>query len=219
MVDFERARKAMVDNQLRTSNITDRRLLAVMGWIPRERFVPAERHSLAYIDEAHPLQADRTRRALSAPAPFARLVQLAAIQHGDKVLDLGCGTGYSTAVLAALADHVVGVDDQPELVTQARDNLQAMGIANATILEAALQTGAPGHGLFDAIMVEGVVDAAPEPLFAQLADGGRLVVLIRRGVTSVANVFVKSGDDVAGRPEFDASLPPLADPEVDKFIF
>jgi protein-L-isoaspartate(D-aspartate) O-methyltransferase len=146
-------------------------------------------------------------------------VQLAAIQHGDKILDLGCGTGYSTAVLAALADHVVGVDDQPDLVAQARDNLQALGIGNATIVEAALQSGAPGHGPFDVIMVEGVVDAAPEPLFGQLAEGGRLVVLLRRGATSVANLFVKSGNEVAGRPEFDASLPPLADPGVDEFVF
>lgn len=219
MVDFERARKAMVDNQLRTSNITDRRLLKVMGQVPRERFVPADRRSLAYIDEAHPLQADRTRRALSSPAPFAKLVQLAGVGHTDKVLDLGCGTGYSTAVLAALADQVVGVDDQPDLVAGAKANLEALGVPNATIVEASLEQGAPGHGPFDAIVVEGVVDAVPEALYAQLADGGRLVVLIRRGATSVANVFVKSGEDVAGRPEFNASLPPLADPDIDEFIF
>lgn len=219
MVDFERARKAMVDNQLRTSNITDRRLLAVMGRVPRERFVPADRQSLAYIDEAHLLQADRTRRALSAPAPFAKLVQLASIQHTDKVLDLGCGTGYSTAVLAALADHVVGVDDQPDLVEKARDNLQTLGVGNATIMEASPKIGAPGQEPFDAIVVEGVVDAVPDALFAQLAEGGRLVALIRRGATSVANLFVKSGNDVAGRPEFDASLPPLADAGGDEFVF
>jgi protein-L-isoaspartate(D-aspartate) O-methyltransferase len=219
MVDFERARKAMVDNQLRTSNITDRKLLAIMGRVPRERFVPADRRSLAYIDEAHLLQGNRTRRALSAPAPFAKLVQLASIQHGDKVLDLGCGTGYSTAVLAELAEHVVGVDDQPELIGQARENLQALGRDNVTMVEASLETGAPEHGPFSVIVVEGAVDAVPEALFGQLADGGRLVSLIRRGATSVANLFVKTGEDVAGRPEFNASLPPLADPDTDEFVF
>lgn len=219
MVDFERARKAMVDNQLRTSNITDRRLLAVMGRVPRERFVPAGRQSLAYIDEAHPLQADSARRFLAAPAPFAKLVQLAGIQRTDRVLDLGCGTGYSTAVLAALAEFVVGVDDQPELVAQARDNLQALEIGNAAIVEASPGIGAPGEGPFNVIVVEGMVDAAPEALFPQLADGGRLVALIRRGATSVANLFVKSGDDVAGRPEFDASMPPLSEPSGNEFIF
>jgi len=219
MVDFERARKAMVDNQLRTSNITDRRLLAVMGQVPRELFVPADRRSLAYIDDAHALQADRTRRALSAPAPFAKLVQLAGIQHTDKVLDLGCGTGYSTAVLAALAEHVIGVDDKPDLVAQADSNLQSLGIENTTIVKGSLEIGVPGHGPFDAIVVEGVVDAVPEALFGQLAEAGRLVALIRRGATSVANLFVKSGNDVAGRPEFDASLPPLAEPGGDEFVF
>lgn len=219
MVDFERARKAMVDNQLRTSNITDRRLLAVMGKVPRERFVPADRKSLAYIDEAHPLQAERTRRALSAPAPFAKLVQLAGIQHTDKVLDLGCGTGYSTAVLVALAAEVVGIDDQADLVAQAEANLRALGIENATIVEGSLETGVPAHGPFDAIVVEGVIEAVPEALFGQLAEAGRLVALIRRGATSVANVFVKSGKDVAGRPEFNANLPPLAEPGADEFVF
>lgn len=220
MVDFAHARKAMVDNQLRTSNITDRRLLAVMGQVPRERFVPAERQTLAHIDGAHLLQPGRSGRALPAPAPFAKLVQLAGLRHTDRILDLGCGTGYSTAVLAALAAHVVALDDQADLAALARDNLQALGIDNAMIIEAPLAEGAPGHAPFDVIIVEGVVDAVPAALFGQLADGGRLVALIRRGATAVANLFVKSGKDVAGRAEFNASLPPLGGPAVeDEFIF
>lgn len=219
MVDFGRARKAMVDNQLRTSAITDRTLLAVMGRIPRERFVPKDRESLAYIDEPHLLQPGRSKRALAAPAPFARLVQLAEIHRTDRVLDLGCGSGYSAAVLAALAGHVVAVDDQPDLVTLTRDNLQGLGIGNVTVAEASLSVGAPELGPFDAILVEGAVAALPHALFDQLADGGRLVALMQRGATSVANLFVKTGDDVAGRPVFNASLPPLADPGDDRFVF
>ena len=219
MVDYGRARKAMVDNQLRTSAITDRTLLAVMGRIPRELFVPADRETLAYIDEPHLLQPGPTKRALSAPAPFAKLVQLAGIHPTDRVLDLGCGSGYSTAVLAALAEHVVGVDDQPELAAMARANLAGLGIENATISEASLSAGVPQQGPFDVIVVEGVVDAVPEALFEQLADGGRLVALISGDATSVANLFVKSGNDVAGRPVFNASLPPLAGPGEDTFVF
>lgn len=220
MTDFERARRAMVDSQLRTSSVTDRRLLAAMGKLPRERFVPLERQALAYIDEAHLLQPGKSVRALSAPAPFAKLVQLADVQHGDKVLDMGCGTGYSTAVLAALAGHVVGLEDHPELAALARQNLQALGIGNAEIIEAPLDQAAAAPGPFDAIVVEGAVEEVPEALFDQLADGGRLVVLIRRGATAVANLFVKSGKDVAARPDFDASLPPLVPPDTSEdFVF
>lgn len=220
MTDFARARQAMVDSQLRTSNVTDRRLLAAMGHLPRERFVPAERRSLAYIDEAHPLLPGRSRRSLPAPAPFAKLVQLADLQHNDRVLDLGCGTGYSTAVLAALAAQVVGVEDRPELAALARENLQALGIPNAQIVEAPLDLASAARGPFDVIVVEGAVDAAPEALFGRLADGGRLVVLIRRGATAVAHLFVKSGKDVAARADFDANLPPLADSDAyEPFVF
>jgi protein-L-isoaspartate(D-aspartate) O-methyltransferase len=220
MTDFERARKAMVDSQLITNSVSDRRLLAAMGQLPRERFVPPGRQSLAYIDEVHPLQPGKSRRALAAPAPFAKLVQLADLQHGDRVLDLGCGTGYSTAVIAALAGQVVGVEDHPELAALARENLQALGIDNAEIIEAPLDRVAAASGPFDAIVVEGAVEEVPETLFDRLADGGRLVVLIQRGATAVANLVVKSGGDVAARVDFNASLPPLAEPAGrDDFVF
>ena len=220
MTDFERARKAMVDSQLITNSVSDRRLLAAMGQLPRERFVPPGRQTLAYIDEAHPLQQGKSRSALAAPAPFARLVQLADLQHGDRVLDLGCGTGYSTAVIAALAGQVVGVEDHPELAAMARQNLQALGINNAEIVEAPLDRVAAAPGPFNAIVVEGAVEEVPETLFDRLADGGRLVVLIQRGATAVANLFVKSGRDVAARVDFNASLPPLAEPAGrDDFVF
>jgi len=220
MIDFERARKVMVDSQLRTSNVSDKRLLVAMGQVPRERFVPAERRPLAYIDGEHPLQPGRSRRALAAPAPFARLVQLAAVQPQDRVLDLGCGTGYSTAVLAALAAEVVGVEEHPELAAQARENVAALGIANATIVEPPLQHAPAAHDPFDVIVVEGAVDMVPDELVARLADGGRLVALVRRGPAAVANLFVKSGKEVAARADFDGTLPPLADRAAEEpFVF
>jgi protein-L-isoaspartate(D-aspartate) O-methyltransferase len=206
MSDYSRARTVMVDNQLRTSNVTDRRLLAVMGRVPREIFVPENRRVLAYIDEAHPLGGDRY---LAPPAPFARLVQLAEIDEADRVLDIGCGTGYSTAVLAGLAAEVVGVENNAELAAKARANLAELGVGNASIVEAELLAGPKGKGEFDVVLVEGALSAAPESLFAQLRDGGRLVALIRSGPTASANVFVKSGRDVAARAEFNTTLPPL----------
>src|SRR3569623_1975426 len=117
MVDFARARQTMVDNQLRSNAVSNLRLLAVMGEAPRERFVPVGRRNLAYIDEDVPLGVGE--RALSAPAPFARLVQLAGIGPDDAILDLGCATGYSAAVLARLGRSVVAVEPEPALAAAA----------------------------------------------------------------------------------------------------
>lgn len=220
MSDYSRARTVMVDNQLRTSNITDRRLLAVMGQVPREIFVPENRRALAYIDEAHLLAASPSPRYLAPPAPFARLVQLAEIGEADRVLDIGCGTGYSTAVLAGLAAEVVGVESDAGLAAKARTNLAGLNVANAAIVEADLLVGPKAKGDFDVVLVEGALTAAPESLFAQLRDGGRLVALIRSGPTASANVFVKSGRDVAARAEFNTTLPPLeAAKQAPQFVF
>lgn len=212
MVDFERARKVMVENQLRTYSITDRRVLAAMAEVPRERFVPEERRALAYFDGAHKLDvATGARRYLSAPAPFARLVQLASINSSDAVLDLACGPGYSTAVLARLAPTVVGIESEPDLVAMALANLEALGVGNAAIIEGSIASGARSKAPFDVIIMEGAVESVPDALFAQLRDGGRLVAIIRKNVTAVANLFVRSGDDVAARPDFDANLPALGE--------
>lgn len=217
MVDFERARQVMVDNQLRTSNVTDRRLLAAMGSIARENFVPVSRQGLAYIDEAHDLGHGR---AMPAPAPFAKLVQLAEIQPTDAVLDLGAGLGYSTAVLAQLAHEVVGVESDETLAAEARKALVAAGVSNAEIVVSAFDDAQPHARGFDVIVLEGTVDEIPHGLFKLLRDGGRLVAMIRRGPTAVANVFVKTGDTVNSRAEFNTSLPPLtAAKKADEFVF
>ena len=209
MTDFARVRKMMVENQLRTSNITDKRVLAVMGEVPREMFVPEARRDLAYIDEAHRLPAEGAPRYLPPPAPFGRLLQIAGINTGNTVLDLGCGTGYSTAVLANLAIKVVAVETDASLAAVAEANLAALSIHNVTVIVGPVELGAAKHGPFDVIMLEGAVDAVPPALFAQLRDEGRLVALVRQGATAVANVYVKSGGDVAARGEFNASLPSL----------
>ena len=220
MTDFAQARKAMVDHQLRTSDITDRRLLAAMGKVPREAFVPEARRSLAYVDRPQQLVEEPGGRALPAPTPFARLVQLAGVGPGDRVLDIGCGSGYSTAVLAELAATVVGVEATAALAETARTNLAALGIGNAEVVEAPLDAGAPGQGPYDVIIIGGEVASVPEALQAQLADGGRLVAVVRGRGIGVAHRFVRVGDDVAAHASFDANMPPLtvAGPS-DRFVF
>ncbi len=209
MVDFESARRTMVDTQLRTNNIMDRRVLGAMGEVPRELFVPESRRELAYIDDAHALTSGANPRYLPPAAPFGRLLQLAGLSGDDHVLDVGCASGYSTAVLARAAKRVVGVDDNAELVGQARAALQQLGASNATIIEGAPGEGHAGEAPYDLIVIEGVVETVPQVLFDQLKDGGRLVALIRTGATAVAHYYVRTDQGVASRADFNAMLPPL----------
>ncbi|MBI4923153.1 MAG: protein-L-isoaspartate O-methyltransferase [Devosia nanyangense] len=217
MTDFDHARKTMVDNQLRTANVTDRRVLAAMGEVPRERFVPGARRALAYIDEAQPLS---PTRKLGAPAPFAKLVQLAAVSHTDRVLDLGCGTGYSAAVLARLAAHVVAVETDPALAAAARKTLAELEVGNVGVVEGALETAGGADGPYDVIVIEGALEEVPDALLAQLKPEGRLAALIAApGRPAVAHLFVRSGEGIAAKAEFDAVLPPLAPRRDDRFVF
>ena len=217
MTDFAYARKTMVDNQLRTGAITDRRLLTAMGEVPREKFVPATRQALAYIDEAQPISATRK---LGPPAPFARLVQLASVEHTDRVLDLGCGTGYSAAVLGQLSAEVVAVEDDAALAASARKVLADLGAGNVSVVEGALDRAGAAQGPYDVIVVEGTVPEVPVGLFDQLKPEGRLVASIGApGKVSVAHLFAKSGKGIAARADFDARMPPLMQVKDDSFVF
>jgi protein-L-isoaspartate(D-aspartate) O-methyltransferase len=220
MTDFARARTTMVDTQLRTSDVTDRRILGVMGRVPREQFVPAAWQDLAYIDEEIPLGVGNPPRHMSAPAPFARLVQLADISETDEVLLLGCGTGYSAAVLGGLAAHVVAVEPDATLAAQAKTNLAAVGASNVDVRTGTIEGGGSAKGPFDVIFLEAVVPDVPKGLLGQLKDHGRLVAIIGSGMTAVAHVFVRSGRDIAGRADFNARLPALPEPQrEDTFVF
>lgn len=207
MIDFAFARRTMVDNQLRTSGITDWRILDVMNRVPREIFVPEERRALAYIDENVKLSAERT---MLAPASLGRLIQLAEVGPQDKVLDVGCGTGYSTAVLAGLAGSVIGLEDDAGLAAVANDALETQGIANAEVVVGALENGAPKSAPFDVIIIEGAVDQVSAMLLRQLGDEGRLITVHGHGNAAVAHVYVKSGKDISSRPAFNASIPAIA---------
>lgn len=218
MTDFEGARARMVDNQLRTSAVTDWRLLAQMGAVPRELFVPASRQAIAYIDDVQWLGEPATQRFIAPPATFAKLAQLAEITEADSVLDICAATGYSTAVIAGLAAAVVGIERDAGLAATARANLAQLNIANARVV--AGDIAAVGGEQFDVVMVEGALDSVPDAFFAAVKDGGRLVALIRGGGVAVANVFVKTGKSIAARGEFNATLPPLyAALPAEEFVF
>lgn len=208
MIDFDRARRAMVDNQLRTTGVTDRRILGVMGQVPREIFVPEHRQVLAYADSPHELPGP-SGRSLPPPVPFALMLQLASIGPQDSVLDVGTGTGYSAAVISRLAGSVTALESDEELLAAAHANLAAVEAPNVTLMRGQLLGGAPKQGPFDVILVEGTVDEVPDALLRQLKEGGRLVALVRTGAAAAANVFVRHGTEFSPRVEFNATMPPL----------
>ena len=166
MIDFERRRLTMVETQIRPNEVTDPRLLAALRAVPRERFVPGELRTLAYMDEGievFPSIDGAPARFLLAPMVLARLVQLAAVEPHDRVLDVGCATGYSTAVLAGLGRAVIGLEPEPELAHAARGALLALGIGNVDIVEGPLGQGYRAGGPYDVILLNGSVPEPPSP--------------------------------------------------------
>ncbi|RUT32670.1 methyltransferase domain-containing protein [Arsenicitalea aurantiaca] len=210
MVDFEHARRVMVDTQLRPGGITDRRVLAAMGRVPREVFVPEARRELAYIDDLQALDADTGPRALPAPAALAKLLQLAEIRSTDRVLDVACGTGYSTAVVSALGQEVVGLEPDTALADQAREAIGLLGLGNARIVAGWLDALA-GEEPFDVVVVGAAAGQLPQELFDLIAPGGRLVAVVQDGVASAASLHVKSASGVAAREAFNLYLPPIGE--------
>lgn len=204
MTDFAQSRRKMVDNQLRTNDVTDHRILDAMEWVPRERFVPASKQAVAYIDEEVPVDTSASR-CLMKPHLFGKLVQLAEVRPGDMVLAVGVGTGYAAAVLSRLAGTVVAVEENPDLARKAGEILVELGIENAAVIEAKLPEGCPSEGPYDVILVDGAVDVLPDSLLAQLKDGGRLVVIEGRGGAAAARIYRASSGAVSSRFGFNAS--------------
>jgi protein-L-isoaspartate(D-aspartate) O-methyltransferase len=212
MIDSKQQRLNMVESQVRPSDVTDRRIIRAMLEVPREVFVPASLQALAYMDEAVPAAegvGGRPGRCLLAPRTFAKLVQLAEVGPDAVVMDVGCATGYSTAVLARLAKAVVAVEVDAALAVRATQTLRQLGVSNAAVIEGALENGAASHAPFDAILLEGAVPRIPRELLEQLKDGGRLVAVIADGAFGCAQVWRRAGKVFDARPVFDAGAPPL----------
>ena len=206
--DFQEQRIKMVDGQVRTTDVTDTAILDAMLAVPREIFVPENWKPLAYIDEDIEIA---PARYLMEPSPFARLLQLAGLRGGDNVLDVGCGTGYSCAVLSKIVASVTGLESDPSLAAAARDNLAKLGCANVEIAEGSLAGGHAGSAPFDVILVNGAVDEVPSALLDQLADGGRLVTVVGQGNAGRATFYLKENGIVSSRRGFNTAVMPLAE--------
>jgi protein-L-isoaspartate(D-aspartate) O-methyltransferase len=166
-------RERMVERQLRRRGIEDERVLAAMGRVPRELFVLPEQRGAAYGDNALPIGHGQT---ISQPYMVARICSELQLEGGERVLDVGAGSGYQAAVLAELAAEVTAVEVIPELAEQARANLAAAGYAQVEVIAGDGALGLPEHAPFDAIAVAAAAPEPPPALYEQLAEGGRLVV-------------------------------------------
>jgi protein-L-isoaspartate(D-aspartate) O-methyltransferase len=206
MLDFAAARRMMVDCQVRTSDVTDLRLIAAMLAVPRERFVPKASAELAYLDADLPVEAGRS---LIKPMVLAKLLQAAEIGETDRVLVVGCATGYSAAVIQHVGGAVVALEQDPGLAQLAKDNLQALGTSNITVVVGPLVGGWPAAAPYEVILLDGAVEDVPQALLRQLKEGGRLLAVVGRPPLSKATLFRSTGSESSSRLIFDATAPGL----------
>ena len=207
MSDMSAARHHMVECQVRTSDVTDKRITDIMGRLERERFVPAAKLPLAYADACVEV---KPGRFLPDPRNFGKLLQLAEVRESDRILDVACATGYSSAVLAALSADVVALEEDEELAKFAAPALRACEKRGRLygVVEPH-RNGAPSQAPFDLIFVNGAVEEIPSAWVEQLKEGGRMVVILRDGPVGKANLCVRKGGALSRRVAFDATVPIL----------
>ncbi|NTJ64224.1 protein-L-isoaspartate O-methyltransferase [Agrobacterium rhizogenes] len=205
-MDFEAARVKMVENQIRTTDVTSHSVLNAFFAVPRENFVPEKSKLLAYVDcdiEVAP------GRFLMEASPLAKLLQLGAITKDDKVLDVGCGTGYVSAVLSLVAGKVIALESNEELAAQAKANLAAFGYDNVTVVGGDLEKGHAGNAPYDVIFLNGSIEQLPQGLLDQLGEDGRLITVIGYGHAARATVFMRERGAFSENVFFNASIKPL----------
>jgi protein-L-isoaspartate(D-aspartate) O-methyltransferase len=195
----------MVASQILANDVTDERLLAAFGDVGRECFVPVGKRALAYADSLVEVE---PQRWMPDPRTFAKLLRLAEILPSDTVLDVGCTTGYSTAVLSRVASRVVGLEENADCVRMASETAAAPNVA---FVQGPLAEGYRKMAPYDVIVVNGAIEIAPRELLEQLAEGGRLVAIFQNGSQGHAVVYLKEAGRVGRRIAFDASLPVLAE--------
>lgn len=221
MIDYARARRTMVDTQIRVNDVTDSRIVDALMAVPREAFVPEARRVLAYLDDDLPLNdpsGGRAGRFLMEPMVFARMLQAAGIGETDRVLDVGSASGYSAAVLARLAGSVVALEEDESLAAEARRLVGTL--PGVTVTTGPLADGAASLGPFDAIILQGAAEQVPSVLLDQLADGGRLVAVVGAGRAARCLVHERRAGEISVRAAFDAAIPPLPGFEAPRgFVF
>ena len=210
MSGFSTARQKMVDGQVRTNDVTDRRILDTMLGLPREDFVPEDKRALAYLDlDLDVAPAGSAKRFLVKPVLTAKMLQAADIAAADNVLIVGCATGYAGAIAAKLAEKVTATESDPALVTKGNEILAQLGLSNVTFKVAEAAAGDPEGAPYDVIILNGATEVTPETLYGQLKVGGRLVGVFAMSRPARAMIVTHSHGDFGNRALFDAAAPVL----------
>lgn len=212
MMDFETARLKMVESQIRTTDVTSHSVLNAFLAVPREAFVPEKLKGLAYLDndvEICPASAGKAARYLMQASPLAKLLQLAAIGKDDVVLEVGAGTGYTSALLSRLAGSVVALECDEGLAAAAGAALSELTYGNVSVVTGPLEKGHAAGAPYDLIFVNGAVEQVSTDLFDQLRDDGRLVVVQGFGNSARASVFVRERGAISENTFFNASVKAL----------
>lgn len=204
MTDFARLRQQFVDNQIRPSEITDRELVQAILAVPREIFLGPAEQPFAYSDLELPMSPGAAGRRMIDPVQLARLLQVLSVGREFNVMVIGCGTGYSAALLSRLAGRVIAVEEHQELAAAAAANLRSLGAANAKVVQAKLTEGHPEEAPYDAILVDGGAELVPDSLIAQLKPGGQLAVIERQEGISRAMLYERFGEGASKWPQFEA---------------
>ncbi|HHS94318.1 MAG TPA: protein-L-isoaspartate O-methyltransferase [Rhodobacterales bacterium] len=207
MSESSALRTMMVDTQVRPSNVTKYPVIEAMLAVPREAFVPHALREAAYADAPVTLESGRV---VLEPRSFAKMLDALDIQQGDLVLDLGCGLGYSAAILARMADFVVALEDDAAAAEEAERRLSAAGVDNVAVIAGALNQGAPKHAPYDVIVLEGGAEKIPEAILDQLKEGGRIAALFVEGRVGAVRIGHKHKGHVDWTFAFNAWAPVLA---------
>lgn len=206
MTDFAQRRVTMVDTQVRPADVTRFPIIDAMLAVPREEFVPAEARETAYMDDNIDLGGGRV---ILAPRTLAKLLESIDIQPDELVLDLGSGLGYSAAVAARLAEAVVALEEDESRAEDAEAALSSWGADNVAVMTGALSDGAPQHGPYDVLLVQGAAEHLPEALTDQLKEGGRIGCLFAEGTLGSARIGYKIDGGMTWRFAFNAGAPVL----------
>ena len=207
MSEYKRRRTMMVDTQVRPSDVTSFPIIDAMLTIPRETFVPDALKSAAYAEEHLNIGGNRF---MLDPRTFAKMLEAIDVGPSDLVLDVACGLGYSSAIIAHMAEAVVAVEDHPDRVSDAEAALAEAEVDNVAVIEGDLGDGAPKHGPYDAIVVNGAVETLPDSLTQQLKTGGRIVAIFQEGRLGTVRLGLKTETGLNWRNVFNANAPLLS---------
>ena len=206
MTDYKTRRKIMVDTQIRPSDVTKFPIIDAFLSVPREKFVPDGKREAAYIGENFQIGPSRI---ILEPRTLAKLLDALDIHNDELVLDVGSGLGYSSAVISLIAQVVIAVEDDSSLASEAAEILSEIGMDNVVVQVAKLEDGAPEHGPYDVIILQGGVEEIPTSILKQLKNGGRIgAIFVEEGLGTVKIGF-KLHDKITWRYSFNAAAPIL----------